>query len=117
MGDKAGINRSLNTIRTELEYLRDSGVLSPPQLSSITAQLPQPGGIPSNYVDPQYSGGQQMMNPGQIAQQAQDPAHPANPQHPNHHAWVKSFASKLGNAATFGAGATMGSDLVNSIVK
>lgn len=23
-----------------------------------------------------------MMNPGQIAQQAQDPSHPANPQHP-----------------------------------
>lgn len=34
-----------------------------------------------------------------------------------HHAWVKSFASKLGNAATFGAGATMGGDLVNAIVK
>ncbi|MCJ1305548.1 hypothetical protein MMC08_008362 [Hypocenomyce scalaris] len=115
MADKAGINRSLNTIRTELEYLRDSGVLSPPQFSSINAQLPQSGGAPSNYVDPRYSG-QPMMNPGEIAQNAQDPSHPANPQNPKHHEWVKNFAARLGNAATFGAGATMGGDLVNSIV-
>ncbi|MCJ1293544.1 hypothetical protein MMC34_005099 [Xylographa carneopallida] len=115
MGDKAGINRSLSTIRTELEYLRDSGVLNPAQFNSIFAQLPQQGGIPSQYIDPHY-GGPQMVNPGAIAQQAQDPASPANPAHPNHHAWVKSFASRLGQAATFGAGATMGSDLVNSIV-
>ena len=40
MADKAQINRSLNTIRTELEYLRDSGVLAPPQFNSIAAQLP-----------------------------------------------------------------------------
>ncbi len=40
MADKAGINRSLSTIRTELEYLRDSGVVSPPQFQSIMAQLP-----------------------------------------------------------------------------
>lgn len=40
MGDKAGINRSLNNVRTELEYLRDSGVLAPPQFQSIMAQIP-----------------------------------------------------------------------------
>ena len=40
MADKAAVNRSLNTVRTELEYLRDSGVLSPPQFNSIVAQLP-----------------------------------------------------------------------------
>ncbi|MCJ1430735.1 hypothetical protein MMC27_000085 [Xylographa pallens] len=125
MADKAGINRSLSTIRTELEYLRDSGVLNPAQFNSIFAQLPvspetnippplhpmpsllpsppfthpsppspppkltppsplpqQQGGIPSQYIDPHY-GGQQMMNPGAIAQQAQDPNSPANPAHPN----------------------------------
>ena len=38
--DSASINRSLSTIRTELEFLRDSGVLSPPQYQSIMAQLP-----------------------------------------------------------------------------
>jgi hypothetical protein len=39
-GDPAQINRSLGTIRTELEYLANSGVLSPPQFQSIQAQLP-----------------------------------------------------------------------------
>jgi len=116
MGDKAGINRSLNTIRTELEYLRDSGVVSNPQFQSINAQLPQPGGQPSPYVDPRYSG-QPQMNPSQIAQQAQDPNHPANPQNPHHHEWVKNLAEKFGNAAVWGGGATMGSDIVNSFMK
>ena len=40
MPDIAAANRSLNTIRTELEYLRDSGILNPAQYQSITAQLP-----------------------------------------------------------------------------
>lgn len=40
MPDVAQMNRSISTIRTELEYLRDSGVLSLQQLDSITAQLP-----------------------------------------------------------------------------
>lgn len=40
MPDVAQVNRSLSTIRTELEYLRDAGILSPPQLQSIMAQLP-----------------------------------------------------------------------------
>jgi hypothetical protein len=40
MSDPAQINRSLGTIRTELEYLAAAGVLSPPQLKSIQAQLP-----------------------------------------------------------------------------
>lgn len=40
MADKAAVNRSLNNLRTELEYLRDSGVLHPPQYQSIMAQLP-----------------------------------------------------------------------------
>ena len=40
MPDPAQINRSISTIKTELEYLVSSGVLSPPQLQSIQAQLP-----------------------------------------------------------------------------
>lgn len=72
----------------------------------------------------------------QLAQAAQDPNHPANPQHPKvsntkltavensnanrvlsqHGAWAKKLGEKLGNAAIFGAGATAGSDLVNSII-
>ncbi|OAG44343.1 hypothetical protein AYO21_01339 [Fonsecaea monophora] len=33
-------NRSLRTIRTELEFLADTSIISPEQLSSILAQLP-----------------------------------------------------------------------------
>jgi hypothetical protein len=40
MPDAAQINRSLSTIRTELEFLQASNVLSPPQFQSIMAQLP-----------------------------------------------------------------------------
>jgi len=40
MPDTAQLNRSISTVRTELEFLRDSGVLSPQQLDSILAQLP-----------------------------------------------------------------------------
>ena len=47
MADKAQINRSLNTIRTELEYLRDAGILAPPQFNSIAAQLPVRRPFPS----------------------------------------------------------------------
>ena len=39
-GDPAAANRSLSTIRTELEYLRDSGMLHPEQFQSIMNQLP-----------------------------------------------------------------------------
>ncbi|KAI9744251.1 MAG: hypothetical protein M1818_002403 [Claussenomyces sp. TS43310] len=114
MPDTAQVNRSLSTIRTELEYLRDAGVLAPPQLQSIMAQLPQQNGVPSTYVDPKYSG---AFNPAQIAQQAQDPNQPAHPQNPKHHEWVKGLAAKFGNAAMFGAGATFGGDMVNDALK
>ncbi|KAM0795984.1 hypothetical protein BDR22DRAFT_976518 [Usnea florida] len=115
--DKAAANRSLSTIHTELEYLRESELLTPEQYQSIMTQLPQPGGIRSNYVDPRYSQGpQNYVNMPQLAQATQDPNHPANPQHPKHGAWAKKLGEKLGNAAIFGAGATAGSDLVNSII-
>ncbi|KAI4151857.1 MAG: hypothetical protein LQ340_003255 [Diploschistes diacapsis] len=117
MADKAQINRSLNTIRTELEYLRDAGVLAPPQFNSIAAQLPQANGAPSQYIDPYYNhnGAPPPYNPSQVAQQAQDPNHPAHPDNPKHHEWVKNFAQKFGNAALWGAGATAGSDVFNSV--
>ena len=43
MPDTAQLNRSISTVRTELEFLRDWGVLSPQQLDSILAQLPACG--------------------------------------------------------------------------
>lgn len=88
MPEPAQINRSLSTVRTELEFLRDSGVLLPQQLESIMAQLPQ-NGQASQYVDSRYGGsyGQQQWQPSapqfaQISQQAQNPQEPAHPQHP-----------------------------------
>lgn len=117
MPDAASINRSLSTIRTELEFLQASNVLSGPQFQSIMAQLPQ-NGQPSNYIDPRYNPNpQQQFNPGVMAQQAQDPTHPANPQNPGHHEWIKNMAMKFGNAAMFGAGATFGGDMVNDALR
>lgn len=69
MSDPALINRSLSTIRTELEFLANSGVLNGPQLQSIEAQLPR-NGQPSQYVDPRYVKGNEGFNPAMIAQQA-----------------------------------------------
>lgn len=40
MPDAAQVNRSISTVKTELEFLKDSGVLSPQQMDSILAQLP-----------------------------------------------------------------------------
>lgn len=87
MPEPAQVNRSLSTVRTELEFLRDSGVLLSQQLDSIMAQLPQ-NGQTSQYVDSRYGGsyGQQQWQPQgpqfqQIAQAAQDPQSPANPKH------------------------------------
>ncbi|KAF7865669.1 hypothetical protein EAF04_005835 [Stromatinia cepivora] len=116
MPDQASINRSLNTIRTELEYLQQSGALAPAQFQSIMAQLPQGNGQPSQYIDPRYNpnGG---FDPSKITQEAQDPNHPAHPQNPKHHEWAKKMATKFGNAAVFGAGATFGGDLVNDIMR
>jgi len=47
---------------------------------------------------------------------SQNPENPAHKDHPHHGEFLKKLGSKLGNAFTFGVGATAGSDLVNSIV-
>ena len=99
--DQAGVTRSLNTIQNELQYLASQGVIAPPQLQSIQAQLPvrptaflqtnllgeltfkqRPDGQPAQYIDPRYVNGNQQFNPALIAQQAQDPNNPAHPQNP-----------------------------------
>jgi hypothetical protein len=49
---------------------------------SLTRPKQQQGGIPSQYVDPKYSG-QPLLNPSLVAQQAQDPNNAAHPQNPN----------------------------------
>ncbi|KAK8039945.1 hypothetical protein PG993_008356 [Apiospora rasikravindrae] len=123
MAEKAQqVNHSIENIRRDLELLRNVGALRPEQYASITAQLPAPGGYPSNYVDARYGGGGGYAPPPNvspdfpqaIAQQAQDPNHPANPKHSKHSEWAKSLAEKFGNAMVLGGGATLGSDVVNS---
>ncbi|KAI9641542.1 hypothetical protein NHQ30_010354 [Ciborinia camelliae] len=81
MPDQASINRSLNTIRTELEYLQQCGAVAPAQFQSIMAQLPQGNGQQSQYIDPRYDPND-GFNPSKITQEAQDPTHPAHPQNP-----------------------------------
>lgn len=74
------------------------------QQSSSSYQQPLPYPPPStNYY----------QQPPQQQQQQQQQQQPQQEQH--HHNHLKNFGSKLGNAAIFGAGATMGSDLINSI--
>lgn len=117
MPDPAQINRSLSTIRTELEFLQASNVLSPPQFQSIMAQLPGQNGQQSQYQDTKFAPNQAQFNPSMVAQQAQDPNNAAHPQNPKHHEWAKNMAMKFGNAAMFGAGATFGGDIVNDVMR
>jgi hypothetical protein len=51
MSDPAQINRSLGTIRTELEYLAAAGVLSPPQLQSSKMASPPFTSIPDTFQE------------------------------------------------------------------
>ncbi|EPE31354.1 hypothetical protein GLAREA_12657 [Glarea lozoyensis ATCC 20868] len=115
MPDPAQTNRSLSTIRTELEFLEQSKILSGAQMASILAQLPQ-NNTPSPYTDPRYSPNGNF-DPSAISQQAQNPDNAAHPKNPKHHEWAKNMANKFGNAAVFGAGATFGGDLVNDVMR
>lgn len=209
------INRSLTNVRTELEFLRDSNVISEQVYNNILDQIPikydpnqsrtstntplspppqapptnatgeyvealyefQPqqngdlhirpgdkievleklspewfkgrcngnvGMFPSNYVKPAFSNNTSMVKaePPQYSQPSQPPQQmqyqpPFPPPSTGYYqqpapqpqqiiiqqeqpqntgsSQLKKFGSKLGNAAIFGAGATLGSDLVNSI--
>ncbi|TVY37445.1 hypothetical protein LSUB1_G004616, partial [Lachnellula subtilissima] len=63
-------------------------------------------GAPSTYIDPRYNP-QKQLDPAQISQEAQDPNHPAHPANPKHREWAMGMAKRFGNAAVFGAGATL----------
>lgn len=67
------------------------------------AQYPPPS---TNYYPPQ----QYQQAPQQVPQPAPEQGQP-----PKEHGHLRKFGGKLGNAAIFGAGATIGSDIVNSI--
>ncbi|GMC45892.1 unnamed protein product [Saccharomyces cerevisiae] len=184
------INRSLTNIRTELDFLKESNVISNDVYDQINKSLPakwdpanaprnaspasleyvealyqfdpqQDGDLglkPANYVKPAFSGSNGPSNlppppqykaqelqqiptqnsaassyqqqpfpppstnyyqqPQQQPQQAPPPQQQQQQQQQHHqssHSHLKSFGSKLGNAAIFGAGASIGSDIVNNI--
>lgn len=198
----SAINRSLTTVRNELDFLLESKVISQETYNMVNQSLPQnannggeyvealyqfdpqqdgdlalkPGDkievlekpsnewfkgrcngnvgmFPANYVKPVYSGSDrpsvppppqyeqaQRTNTGQSGGSYQAPFPPPStnyyqqppqqyqqapqqqaqvveqqPAQQHSHNHLKKFGSKLGNAAIFGAGATIGSDLVNSI--
>ncbi|CCE78059.1 Piso0_000672 [Millerozyma farinosa CBS 7064] len=84
-----------------------SAALAPQPSYGGYAQYPPPS---TNYYPPQQYTSQQYAQPQQVVEQSPQGA----PQHGgNGH--LRKFGGKLGNAAIFGAGATIGSDLVNSI--
>lgn len=71
------------------------------------AQYPPPS---TNYYPPQqYQQPQQPQQSQQVVEQQPEQQHSLGSEH------VKKFGSKLGNAAIFGAGALIGSNIVNSI--
>lgn len=126
--DFEGSNRIAAPVPEKQEYGRP-GLYSPEQQVQTYNQLqyqPQPyqqQGYSSNYGPSQSSPSpfpppstnyyQQAPIDGQQIQQqnTQNSLQQAGQNHPH----LKKFGSKLGNAAIFGAGATIGSDIVNSI--
>ncbi|CAI4063599.1 hypothetical protein SUVZ_07G3680 [Saccharomyces uvarum] len=75
------------------------------------APLPFPPSFTNYYQQPQ----QQYAPPPQAPVQPQQPQQPQQQQSSGASSAFKSFGSKLGNAAIFGAGSTIGSDIVHSI--
>ena len=97
-----------------------SGYASPPQPSSSQQGYQQQGYQP-NY-QPNYDGYAQFPPPSANyyqtpPQQQVQPVQPAQPAQelPQKDSHLKKFGSKFGNAAIFGAGATLGGDIIHSI--
>ncbi|KAG7878530.1 hypothetical protein KL925_004431 [Ogataea polymorpha] len=78
----------------------------------LLGPAPSPAPIPQPYQQQPIS---PMYAPQQQPQEYTPMSVAGEPQGGQHNAMFKKFGSKLGNAAIFGAGATIGSDLVNSI--
>ncbi|CCD23624.1 Pin3p NDAI_0B05920 [Naumovozyma dairenensis CBS 421] len=90
--------------------------------SNVSYQPPFPPASTNYYQQPAQQPQAQYIPPPQpvqqVQQQVQQQPQQQQPQQQHHHhtgEHLKKFGSKLGNAAIFGAGATIGSDIVNSI--
>lgn len=88
-----------------LQYAQQQYAQPPPPQQ----QGPFPGYNYNNGNMVPYQQPQQQQPQQTVVQQEQQP------QHSGMGGAAKNFGSKLGNAAIFGAGATIGSDIVNSI--
>lgn len=103
LGEKQSSFNSSSTSLPPPGYYQGGQQMGPPlsQQNSYGgyAQYPPPS---TNYYPPQQY--------GQQPQQQQVPVEEAR-----QHGHLRKFGGKLGNAAIFGAGATIGSDIVNSI--
>lgn len=90
-----------------------------PQGAQYNPGFQQPG---YGQMQPSYGGYAQYPPPStnyypqqQMQQQGQEQQMQQTGEHSKNHEHVKKFGGKLGNAAIFGAGATIGSNIVNSI--
>ncbi|CAI4038827.1 hypothetical protein SMKI_06G1750 [Saccharomyces mikatae IFO 1815] len=92
--------------QTPASYAPPLGYMQAPPPQQQQAPLPFPPSFTNYYQQPQ----QQYVPP---PQQAQVEAQPQQSSAAS--SAFKSFGSKLGNAAIFGAGSAIGSDIVNSI--
>lgn len=99
-------------------YNNDSYAPAPPQYSPNQYMSPQQMQPPLQQ-QPSYGGYAQYPPPSANyyppPMQQQVPQEQPVQQQGGSHPHMKKFGSKLGNAAIFGAGATIGSDIVNSI--
>ena len=103
-------NSDNNSSRMEKQYTNSSNQ------SSYQQQQQQPYPPPSTNYYQQPPPQQQVVYQQAPQQQPQQVIVQQQPQQQsNGSSQMKKFGSKLGNAAIFGAGATLGSDLVNSI--
>ncbi|SMN17941.1 similar to Saccharomyces cerevisiae YGR136W LSB1 Protein containing an N-terminal SH3 domain [Maudiozyma saulgeensis] len=109
-GSVAGPPRYANDNKLEQQYTNHSSQASYQQSSQQQSPYPPPS---TNYY--QQTPPQQIIYQSQPQPQPQQVVVEQPQQHSNGSSQMKKFGSKLGNAAIFGAGATLGSDLVNSI--
>ncbi|CUM67665.1 uncharacterized protein PRCAT00005367001 [Priceomyces carsonii] len=129
--DRAGVfpsNYVTVVSQQEFEFDRQSPALPKNEKASYELNQQQFTQPPPQYYDQQALGPQQLQPQSSYGGYAQYPPPSANyspnpmqaqqsaeGQLPLPHPHLRKFGGKLGNAAIFGAGATIGSDIVNSI--
>lgn len=107
--------RSLNEGESSRNSPAPSYYQPPPQQQMQQQFPPQQGYYQQQQPMQVYSAPQQTPQQPMVMQVAQPTQQQQQQESSGSGSALKSFGSKLGNAAIFGAGATIGSDIVNSI--